>query len=137
MRALELASALTIFEKGDRGLDTKIGEGGLKLSGGEKQRLAIARSLLRKPNLLVFDEATSNLDLITEKALNDTIRNIVSKKSDLITMIVAHRLSTVAHADRIYVLEKSKIIEEGNHQELLDKKGLYYALWRQQSIIEV
>ncbi len=132
MQALELASALSIFDKSDRGLDTKIGEGGLKLSGGEKQRLAIARALLRKPNLLVFDEATSNLDLITEKALNDTIRNIVSKKSDLITMIVAHRLSTVAHADRIYVLENSKIIEEGNHQQLLENKGLYYALWRQQ-----
>ncbi len=132
MKALELASALTIFEKGGRGLDTKIGEGGLKLSGGEKQRLAIARALLRNPNLLVFDEATSNLDLITEKSLNDTIRNIVSKKSDLISMIVAHRLSTVAHADRIYVLENSQIIEQGSHQELLGNKGLYYALWREQ-----
>jgi ATP-binding cassette subfamily B protein len=134
--SLELASALSIIEKTGKGLDTKIGEGGLKLSGGEKQRLAIARALLRKPNIIIFDEATSNLDLITEKSLNDTIRNIVVKKSDVISIIVAHRLSTVVHANTIYVLEKSKIIEQGAHQELLDNKGLYYALWRQQGVIE-
>ncbi len=134
MEALGLASVLGIVQKSNKGLDTRIGEGGLKLSGGEKQRLAIARALLRKPNILIFDEATSNLDLITEKALNDTIKNIVSKKSDLITIIVAHRLSTVVAADTIFVLEKSRIIEEGSHAKLLENKGLYYALWREQGL---
>lgn len=130
--ALELASAVSIIEKTDKGLDTKIGEGGLKLSGGEKQRLAIARALLRKPNIIIFDEATSSLDLLTEKSLNDTIKNIVSKKADLITIIVAHRLSAVAASNTIYVLENHTISEQGNHAELLENKGLYYALWRQQ-----
>jgi len=96
--------------------------------------LAIARALVRQPNILIFDEATSNLDLITEKALNDTIKNIVSKKADLITIIVAHRLSTVVASDTIYVLENHNISEQGNHQELLENKGLYYALWRQQRL---
>jgi len=136
-QVLELSSVTSIIEKTDKGLDTKIGEGGLKLSGGEKQRLAIARALLRKPNILIFDEATSNLDLITEKSLNDTIRKIVSKKSDLITIIVTHRLSTVVNSDRIYVLEKSKIIEQGSHKEILKNGGLYTALWRQQSAVDL
>ncbi len=134
LEALHLASAASVIEKTDKGLDTRIGEGGLKLSGGEKQRLAIARALLRKPNILVFDEATSNLDLITEKSLNDTIKNIISKKSDLITIIVAHRLSAVVASDTIYVLENHTITERGTHKELLDYKGLYYALWRQQGL---
>lgn len=132
MEALELASALSIIEKTGKGLDSKIGEGGLKLSGGEKQRLAIARALLRKPNILIFDEATSNLDAITEKSLNDTVKNIVSKKSELITIIVAHRLSTVVNSDAIYVLEKGGIVEQGSHQRLLGKEGLYATLWKQQ-----
>jgi ATP-binding cassette subfamily B protein len=132
-QALELASAQTLLQKTDSGLDTKIGEGGLKLSGGEKQRLAIARALLRNPNILIFDEATSNLDLLTEKSLHETIKNIVSKRRDLITIMVAHRLSTVVHSDTIYVLEKHTISEQGTHKELLQNKGLYFALWRQQS----
>jgi ATP-binding cassette subfamily B protein len=121
----------SILNRSEKGLDTLIGENGVKLSGGEKQRLSIARSLLRKPWLLVFDEATSALDSITEEEISNTIRDI-SAKENLITVLIAHRLSTVAHADCIYVLEKGKIIEHGKHQELIDLKGLYYAMWRQQ-----
>jgi ATP-binding cassette, subfamily B, bacterial len=108
-----------------------IGEGGLKLSGGEKQRLSIARSLLRKPQLLIFDEATSALDSITEEEITNTIRNISEEKQQ-ITVMIAHRLSTIMHADRIYVLEKGQVVETGSHQSLIEEKGLYYAMWRQQ-----
>jgi ATP-binding cassette subfamily B protein len=108
-----------------------IGEGGLKLSGGEKQRLSIARALIRKPRLLLFDEATSALDSLTEEEITDTIREI-SAGSNQITILIAHRLSTIMHADRIYVLEKGEVVETGAHEELLIEKGLYYAMWRQQ-----
>ena len=108
-----------------------IGEGGLKLSGGEKQRLSIARALLRKPKLLLFDEATSALDSITEEEISLTMREI-SKSGKQITILIAHRLSTILHADRIYVLEKGEIVETGRHDQLLQEKGLYYAMWRQQ-----
>ena len=131
MGALEKASCQNILAKADKGIDSVIGEGGLKLSGGEKQRLSIARSLIRKPRLLIFDEATSSLDSITEEAISNTIRNISADKNQ-ITVLIAHRLSTIMHADRIFVLEQGKIIETGNHQELLAEKSLYYAMWRQQ-----
>ena len=108
-----------------------IGEGGLKLSGGEKQRLSIARALIRKPRLLIFDEATSALDSLTEESITNTIRAISEEKNQ-ITVMIAHRLSTIMHAERIYVLEKGQIVETGSHQELLVEKGLYYAMWRQQ-----
>lgn len=132
LNALKSASAKTIIERGDKGLDTKIGEGGLKLSGGEKQRLSIARALLRQPDLIIFDEATSSLDSLTEKEITETIKQIKESHPDLLTVLVAHRLSTIVHADKIYVLEKGSLAEQGTHQELLDKKGLYSALWRQQ-----
>ncbi|MDO8467412.1 MAG: ABC transporter ATP-binding protein [Nanoarchaeota archaeon] len=132
IRSLQIASALTIIQRGNKGLDTKIGEGGLKLSGGEKQRLSIARALLRNPSIIIFDEATSSLDSLTEKEITKTIKQISKGRPELITIIVAHRLSTIAHADKIYVLEKGKIIEEGTHNSLLRKKGLYAALWREQ-----
>lgn len=133
LEALKLASALPIIEKTGKGLDTKIGEGGIKISGGERQRLAIARALLRQPELIIFDEATSNLDSITEKSITQTIREIPTLNHKLTTILVAHRLSTIFHADKIYVLEKGKIIETGTHAELLRNEGLYKALWQEQS----
>jgi len=128
---LQKASCNKLLERANYGIDTMIGEGGVKVSGGEKQRLSIARALLRNPKLLVFDEATSSLDSITEDEITQTIKQINSNK-DSITIIIAHRLSTIMHANRIFVLEKGRIIEEGSHFELLDSKGLYYAMWRQQ-----
>lgn len=128
---LEKAACQTLLARADNGLDTVIGEGGVKVSGGEKQRLSIARALLRKPNLMIFDEATSALDSITEEGINKTIREI-SSEGNHITVMIAHRLSTIMHADVIYVLERGEIIEEGKHNELLEIKGLYYAMWRQQ-----
>jgi len=128
---LNKASCQNLLSRAEKGIDTMIGEGGLKLSGGEKQRLSIARALLRKPALLIFDEATSALDSLTEEEINKTIRN-VSSLNDQITILIAHRLSTIMHADRIYVLEKGLVIEMGTHDKLLDEKGLYYAMWRQQ-----
>jgi ATP-binding cassette, subfamily B, bacterial len=130
--ALKAAAADRILERTGEGLETRIGEGGLKLSGGERQRLAIARALLRNPDMLIFDEATSALDSLTEEEITKTIRGIKESQTGLISVLVAHRLSTVIHADRIYVLEKGNVIETGNHQQLLDQKGLYAALWRQQ-----
>lgn len=128
---LEKAACINIVKRSENGLDTAIGEGGMKLSGGEKQRLSIARALLRKPRIMVFDEATSALDSITEEAISETIKNI-SDKRDSITVLIAHRLSTIMHADRIFVLEKGEVVETGKHQDLLNQKGLYYAMWRQQ-----
>lgn len=131
MDVLQKAACQTLLARADKGLDSLIGEGGVKVSGGEKQRLSIARALLRHPNLLVFDEATSALDSLTEEEISETIR-AVSQNSSHISILIAHRLSTIMHATRIYVLEKGKIVEEGNHDELLKLKGLYYAMWRQQ-----
>ncbi len=131
MLVLQKAACQNLLSRADKGLDTIIGEGGVKVSGGEKQRLSIARALLRDPNILVFDEATSSLDSLTEEEITETIRD-VSVISDHITILIAHRLSTIMHADKIFVLEKGKIIEAGKHDELLAEKGLYFAMWRQQ-----
>jgi ATP-binding cassette, subfamily B, bacterial len=128
---LKKAACQSILDRAEKGLDTVLGEGGVKVSGGEKQRLSIARALLRNPNLLVFDEATSSLDSLTEEEISETIREI-SKGETHITILIAHRLSTIMHADTIFVLEKGKITESGNHHNLLEQKGLYYAMWRQQ-----
>ena len=128
---LHKAAAQSLLGRADKGLDTVIGEGGMKISGGEKQRLSIARALLRQPQLLVFDEATSSLDSLTEEEISRTIRD-VSASRDGITVLIAHRLSTVMHADRIHVLERGRVIEVGHHDELIELKGLYYAMWRQQ-----
>lgn len=129
--ALEQAAAMNIVYGSGKGLDTKLGEGGKKVSGGEKQRLSIARALLRDPRLLIFDEATSALDSLTEEQITETVKRISLLKKR-ITILIAHRLSTIMHADTIYVLEKGKITEQGTHSGLLEKKGLYYAMWRQQ-----
>ncbi|NOT75754.1 MAG: ABC transporter ATP-binding protein [Cyclobacteriaceae bacterium] len=131
MNVLQKAACQTLLARADKGLDTVIGEGGVKVSGGEKQRLSIARALLRQPDILVFDEATSSLDSITEEEITQTIREVSTIK-DHITILIAHRLSTIMHADRIFVLERGNIIEAGRHEELLLEKGLYYAMWRQQ-----
>jgi ATP-binding cassette subfamily B protein len=128
---LHKAAAHTLLARADKGLDTVIGEGGVKVSGGEKQRLSIARALLRKPHLLVFDEATSSLDSLTEEEISRTMRDVANSR-EVITILIAHRLSTVMHADRIYVLERGKIVEAGQHADLLETMGLYYAMWRQQ-----
>ena len=131
LEVLHQAACESLLARADKGLDTLIGEGGVKVSGGEKQRLSIARALLRRPQLLLFDEATSSLDSLTEEGVTETIRTVAASR-DLITLMIAHRLSTVFHADRIYVLEQGRIVESGRHHELLEGKGLYYAMWRQQ-----
>jgi ATP-binding cassette, subfamily B, bacterial len=129
--ALQKAACHSLLARAGMGLNTMIGEGGVKVSGGEKQRLSIARALLRRPDLLVFDEATSSLDSLTEHEISDTVRSVTSGRA-MITILIAHRLSTVLHADCIYVLERGKIVESGRHADLLERKGLYYAMWRQQ-----
>lgn len=131
-KVLKLASVTDVFARTGQGLNTKIGEGGIKLSGGERQRLAIARALLRNPDMLIFDEATSSLDSVTERAITSTIQGIERARPNLMTVLVAHRLSTVSHANRIYVLEKGKIVEVEEHDKLLGAGGLYAALWREQ-----
>jgi ATP-binding cassette subfamily B protein len=129
--ALSRASATGLIAKASNGIYTVLGENGMKLSGGEKQRLSIARALLREPRLLIFDEATSALDSLTEEEITNTIREISNSRKQM-TILIAHRLSTVMHADVIYVLEKGKISESGSHHDLLESKGLYYSMWRQQ-----
>jgi ATP-binding cassette subfamily B protein len=131
LEVLEKAACHSLLARADKGLDTLIGEGGVKVSGGEKQRLSIARALLRRPHLLVFDEATSALDSLTEEEITRTIRAVAQDRSSM-TVLIAHRLSTVMHADRIYVLERGRVVEQGRHDELLAETGLYYAMWRQQ-----
>ncbi len=131
MDVLKKAACDNLMKRALSGLDTLIGEGGVKVSGGERQRLSIARALLRNPQLMIFDEATSALDSLTEEEITETIKEI-SQQNNQITVLIAHRLSTVMHANRIFVLEHGKVIETGKHQELLDQKGLYYAMWRQQ-----
>jgi ATP-binding cassette, subfamily B, bacterial len=128
---LRKAACDSLLARADKGLDTVIGEGGVKVSGGEKQRLSIARALLRRPHLLVFDEATSSLDSLTEEGIVETMRHVATGR-EAMTVMVAHRLSTILHADRIYVLELGRVVETGRHDDLVAQKGLYYAMWRQQ-----
>jgi len=129
--ALTKARAMQLVERAGKGLDATIGEGGMMLSGGERQRISIARALIRNPRMLIFDEATSALDSLTEDEVTETVKQ-VSLSGDRITILIAHRLSTILHANRIYVLERGKIVETGDHDSLVARKGLYYAMWRQQ-----
>jgi len=132
LAAIEHAAATPILDRGGQGLDTRIGEGGLKLSGGERQRIAIARALLRNPEVLIFDEATSNLDSLTERAVSDTIRQLAVGEAR-ITLLIAHRLGTVAGANRIHVLDRGQIVQTGTHADLLERGGVYERMWREQS----
>ncbi|MBL11100.1 MAG: hypothetical protein CL402_11400 [Acidiferrobacteraceae bacterium] len=111
------------------GYHTRVGERGLKLSGGEKQRVAIARALLKNPKVLFFDEATSALDSNTEKEIQDNLKELSKNRT---TLIVAHRLSTIVHADQILVLDQGTIIESGTHRALLNFDGKYSAMWKEQ-----
>jgi ATP-binding cassette subfamily B protein len=129
LEVLRRASCMPLLERAPEGINTTIGEGGVKVSGGERQRLAIARALLRNPSLLIFDEATSALDSLTEAEITKTIESL---SGEHMTVLIAHRLSTVIHADKIFVLERGKVIESGKHSQLVDEGGLYYAMWRQQ-----
>lgn len=120
-------------EKLPYGFETQVGENGATLSGGQKQRIAIARALYKDPQLLLLDEATSALDTASEQIVKQTIEKFKQKGRTI--LVIAHRLSTIAHADTILVMEKGLLVEEGNHQELLQKQGLYHSLWNKQSIV--
>ena len=131
LEALRQASAGPLLERSNQGLDTRLGESGLRVSGGERQRLSIARALLRQPRLFIFDEATSALDSITEQEITASVREVSGSRQHMV-ILIAHRLSTIAHAETIYVLERGRIVETGSHDELVERRGLYYAMWRQQ-----
>jgi ATP-binding cassette, subfamily B, heavy metal transporter len=115
------------------GYQTMVGERGLKLSGGEKQRVAIARTILKGPPILMLDEATSALDSHTEREIQDALDRVSKNRT---TLVIAHRLSTIVHADNILVLEKGTLVEQGTHAELIQKNGLYASLWDRQKQAE-
>lgn len=124
--AAQSAHIHTFIESLPQGYDSMVGERGLKLSGGEKQRVAIARAILKNPAILIFDEATSALDSKSEKAIQDELRSIAQNRT---TLVIAHRLSTVVDAQQILVMDQGRIIERGNHRELLEKQGVYAQMW--------
>ncbi len=115
------------------GYDTRVGERGAMLSGGERQRIAIARTILKNPCILVFDEATSALDAVSEHAITEELNRLARERT---TLVVAHRLSTVMHADRIVVMDRGRIVEQGRHAELLARQGAYARLWLLQQRID-
>jgi ATP-binding cassette subfamily C protein len=127
-QALEVAQLKDMVEQLPKGLDTIVGLQGVRISGGQRQRLAIARMILANPQVVILDEATSALDAETEAKLHEALREFLQDRT---TIIVAHRLSAVKQADRVYVFEDGRIIEEGAHEELLKNKGLYSRLYGQ------
>ncbi len=135
-RVLDLADELGItafVEKLPYGFETQIGENGASLSGGQRQRIAIARALYKDPEILLMDEATSALDTTSENTIKKAIDNF--KKRGKTIIVIAHRLSTIANADNILVMQEGKIVEQGNHQQLLTHQGTYYNLWNNQSLV--
>ena len=132
-KVAEQAQLSNLIKTFPEGMNTVVGERGLKLSGGEKQRVAIARTLLKNPPILVLDEATSALDTLTEREIKQSLNDLTEKRT---TIIIAHRLSTVVEANKILVLDKGKIIEQGTHKQLLRKKGLYADMWSTQQTIK-
>ena len=129
LKAIDMAYLGEFVKSLPDGLDTKVGERGLKLSGGEKQRVAIARTILKNPEILVFDEATSSLDSQSEQAILKAINEVTKNRTSL---VIAHRLSTIIDSDNIIVMSKGSIVEQGNHQTLLALKGKYYNMWQLQ-----
>ncbi len=127
--AAQSAAIMPLIERLPEGLDTEVGERGLKLSGGEKQRVAIARTLVKDPPILLLDEATSALDSRTEQEILATLRRVSEHRT---TLAIAHRLSTIADADKILVLEHGRLVESGHHTDLLRRKGLYAEMWNRQ-----
>lgn len=131
IRAATVAGAHDFIVELPNGYDTQVGEQGANLSGGQKQRIAIARALLNNPKIIIFDEATSALDYKTERIVMNNLDSIAKGRTML---IIAHRLSTVVKCDKILVMERGRLVEEGSHQQLMEKKGLYYSLYRQQEV---
>ena len=129
-KAAKLAHAHEFISELPRGYNTLVGERGIKLSGGERQKMAIAKAMLKDSPILMLDEATSSLDSISESYIQDAFNELMKGKT---TIVIAHRLSTVQKMDRIIVLDKGKIVEEGTHKELLEKKGFYANLWEHQT----
>ena len=121
-KACRLSRADEFIEKMPMGYNTMIGENGYDLSGGQKQRLAIARALLKNPAILIMDEATSNLDTVTERSIKETIENL---SGNITCIIIAHRMSTIRNCDKIYVMDNGKVVESGNHEELIKVNGRY------------
>lgn len=128
-QAAEQSSLTDYINSLDTGYQTSVGELGSKLSGGQRQRVAIARAFVKNSDLLILDEPTSALDAQTEQEIQKSLDNLMKNRA---TLIIAHRLSTIKNVDRILVLNNGKIVEEGNHESLLNKKGLYYKLYQQQ-----